>query len=218
VFVGHLALALGAKRVRPEVPLGWFVAATTLPDLLWPFFLLLGIERVSIVPGATAFTPLVFVSYPWSHSLLLMVLWGMVLAGVARARGVPREAGPLLLGLVVSHWVLDFITHAPDLPLWPGGAERFGLGLWQSIPATLIIEGLVWVTGITLYVGVRRPRDLAGRALFWSLILLATLLWAMSPWNPPPPNPRALALFALFGWTVVPWAAWADRHHEAAPF
>jgi LexA-binding, inner membrane-associated putative hydrolase len=213
MFVGHLSVALIGKRIRPSLSLGWYVAAATTLDLLWPIFLLLGIERVSIVPGAMAFNPLVFDYYPWSHSLLMAVGWGAVVAGLARWRGVRPSVAVLLALLVVSHWVLDFVTHAPDLPLWPGSPIRLGLGLWDSVPGTLILEGLLWVAGVVLYLVPRRARDRQGRFAFWSLALVSTALWASGPWSVPAPNAGVLAWFAMVGWLVIPWAAWADRHY-----
>ena len=62
MFAGHLAVALGAKTAQPRAPLAAYVAAAYGLDLLWPVFLLMGMERVRIQPGATAFTPLDFVS------------------------------------------------------------------------------------------------------------------------------------------------------------
>jgi len=206
MFVGHLAVALTAKRAAPRANLGWLVAGVTGLDLVWPLFVLAGLEHVRIVAGATAFTPLVFDSYPWSHSLVMAVVWGAVLAAIARWRHV--AAAPLLLvALVVSHWLLDFVTHAPDMPLWPGPSPRFGLGLWNSIPGTLIIEGAMWIAAIAIYVRRYRPRPLA----FWSLVIVCTAIWASGPWGPVPASEKALGWFALIGWIIVPWAARADR-------
>ena len=157
MFVGHLAVAFIGKRAAPSVSLGWHMAAVTALDLIWPFLLLAGVETVTIQSGATAFTPLVFDSYPWSHSLVMSVFWAAVLYGLARWRGASKQAARVLGILVVSHWVLDFVSHAPDMPLWPGSSPRFGLGLWNSIPATLVVEGLLWVAGITVYLKLRRP-------------------------------------------------------------
>ncbi len=214
MFVGHLAVALAAKRALPSASLGWYVAAVTTPDLLWPLFLLAGTERVRIVPGATSFTPLVFDSYPWSHSLVMTVAWGLVLAALARWRGVDSRAAQLMVPLVVSHWVLDVVTHAPDMPLWPGGGPKLGLGLWNSIPGTLAVEGAMWIAAIALYLRGRRAAGWGGAAAFWSLVVVTTLLWASGPWTAPPRSPQALAWFALTGWIVVPWAAWADRRYR----
>ena len=215
MFVGHTAVALAAKSRAPEVPLGWFVAAAFGLDLLWPIFLLTGLERVSIVPGATAFTPLVFDSYPWSHSLLMACAWGLCAAALVRWRGMTGGVALLVGGVVVSHWVLDFVTHAPDMPLWPGSSPRVGLGLWRSVPATLLVEGALFVAGIALYARATRPADRIGSLGLWTFLLVSTILWVTVPWSPPPPSPRALAWFACGSWLLVAWAAWAGRHRLA---
>jgi hypothetical protein len=210
MFVGHLALGLAAKKQAPAVNLGWFMAGVTALDLVWPLFVLAGIEHVRIAPGATAFTPLVFESYPWSHSLLMACVWGIVLAALARWR-TPTPVGRLLFALVVSHWVLDVASHAPDMPLWPGPSPKFGLGLWYSIPATLIVEGAMWVAGIWLFLRVPGRWTTGARIWFWSLVIVCTAMWASGPWGPMPPSERALGEFALIGWLIVPWAALGDR-------
>ena len=211
MFVGHLAVALAAQRAAPDVNLGWLMGGVTALDLLWPPMLLAGIERASIVPGATAFTPLVFDSYPWSHSLVMALGWGVVFALVARSFGVRRSAGLLLVGLVVSHWVLDFASHAPDMPLWPGDSPKLGLGLWHSIPATFAVEGALWLAGIVIYLRTVPAGGWGARLAFWSLVVISTVMWATGPWSPPPPTTEALGWFAMIGWIVVPWAALADR-------
>ncbi|MFI5310745.1 MAG: metal-dependent hydrolase [Gemmatimonadales bacterium] len=214
MFVGHLAVALASKRVNPRASLGWYVAGVTTLDLIWPILLILGVEHASIVPGATAFNALVFDSYPWSHSLLMSIVWGALLAGLARWAGVDARACMLIGACVLSHWVLDWITHTADLPLWPGNSPRFGLGLWNSVPGTFAVEGALWVFGLTLYLQHRRSSGWVGRVAFWSLVLLCTVMWAAGPWSPPPPSTTALGWFALIGWIVVPWAAWADRNYQ----
>ena len=132
MFIGHYAVALGAKKISPTVSLGTLFPASQFIDLLWPIFLLLGLEHVRIDPGNTVFTPLDFYDYPISHSLLAVLGWslgfGLLYYAVQRSG---RNA--LILGaLVLSHWVLDFISHRPDLPLIPGMETRVGLGLWNS--------------------------------------------------------------------------------------
>lgn len=217
MFVGHLAVALAAKRVAPRTNLGWLMAGVTGLDLVWPILVLAGVERVSIVPGATAFNALVFDYYPWSHSLVMALVWGIVLAGFARAADVPRSVAPLLIALVLSHWVLDLITHVPDLPLWPGRSPRLGLSLWNSIPATFVVEGLMWVAGILIYLRSHRIEGPGRRIAFWSLMAVCTLMWASSPWSPPPASARQLALFGLVGWIIIPWSAWADGSRVVNP-
>ena len=87
MFVGHVAVALSAKRIEPRLSLGALVAAACGLDLLWPVLVLLGIEVVHVDPGNTAFTPLDFVSYPWSHSLLMAVVWAAIAGHVTRVVG-----------------------------------------------------------------------------------------------------------------------------------
>ena len=118
MFVGHLAVSFGAKAVEPKAPLGALVAASFALDLLWPLLLLTGLEVVQVAPGNTAFTPLAFESYPWSHSLLMALVWGVAGGGVTYVALKTPRAAALVGMVVVSHWVLDFVTHRPDLPLW----------------------------------------------------------------------------------------------------
>lgn len=217
MFVGHTAVALAAKSRVPDISLGVWVAAAFALDLLWPVFLLLGIEKVSIVPGALPFTPLVFDSYPWSHSLVMACLWGGSVGVIAIWRGRSRTVAALLFAVVVSHWVLDFATHAPDMPLWPGASQRVGLGLWRSIPATLLIEGLMFTGGVVLYLRRMQAIDLTAHIAFWSFILISAATWACGPWAPPPPDAQTLAWFAVGAWLLVAWAAWADRHRRPRP-
>ncbi len=216
MFVGHLAVAFASKRLRPQVSLGWYVGAATTLDVIWPVFLLLDVEHVRVVPGATAFNSLVFDSYPWSHSLLMAIVWGAVLAIIARWRGVAASAATLIAFLVVSHWILDFVTHAPDMPLWPGNSPRFGLGLWNSNAGTLAVEGALWIGGIILYLSARHHVRWTGPLALWSLVALTTVMWAAGPWSPPPPNPRALAWFALVGGAImIPWSVLSDKYYSA---
>jgi hypothetical protein len=135
-FIGHFALGFAAKRAAPRISLGVLFAAAQFADLLWPVLVAVGVEKVRIDPGNTAFTPLDFVSYPFSHSLLMIVIWGALCGLLYNNR--------ILFGLVISHWILDFLTHRPDMPLYPGGGPKFGLGLWNSVPATLAVEVLMY--------------------------------------------------------------------------
>ena len=136
---------------------------------------------------------------------------------IARWRGIPRTVWGLLAALVVSHWVLDFVTHAPDMPLWPGPSPRFGLGLWYSIPLTFIVEGLMWVVALFVYMRTRPLRGAGAHAAFWSFVGVCTVMWITGPWSPPPPTPEALGWFALIGWLIVPWAALIERRRERVP-
>jgi hypothetical protein len=215
MFVGHAAVALAARSRTPSISLGWLFAATFGLDLLWPVFLLLGVERVTIAPGATPFSPLIFDSYPWSHSLAMALVWSAATFALARALHCSAGQAAILGGLVFSHWVLDYITHVPDLPLWPGHSPHVGLGLWQSVAGTLLIEGAMYIAGICLYFRATRPRDRIGALALGPLLLLCAAMWASGPIAAPPPNARVLAWFTLGLWLFVAWAGWADSHRTA---
>ncbi|MGB1656566.1 MAG: hypothetical protein ACPHO4_04385 [Longimicrobiales bacterium] len=209
MFVGHLAAGLGAKKLQPEMPLWAGIGAAFGVDLIWPVFLLAGLEVVEIDPGATAFTPLDFVSYPWTHSLVLVGVWA-VLVGVAAYRVFKSGRVSALLGaLVVSHWVLDAIAHRPDLPLWPGGPV-IGLGLWNSIPGTLVLEGSLLLAGVWLYTSMTRAVTNVGTWALVGLLALTTLIWISQPWAPPAPSATAVAVTALTLWIFLPWARWIE--------
>ena len=216
MFIGHYALGLAAKRLAPKTSLGTLIAAPTLADLLWPAFLLLGWERVTIVPGPNPFLIFEFDSYPISHSLLTLVGWGLLFGVLYRMRTGYAHGAVVVALLVVSHWVLDFVTHPPDLPIspWVSG-PRVGLALWDSPPATIIVEAIMFVTGIALYLKTTRARDRVGRYGLGGFVAVLVLSYAAALLSPPPSNVRALAIGGIvFGWLFVWVAAWVDRHRE----
>lgn len=217
MFIGHLALGFAAKRVAPEVPLGLAFVASELPDAIWPVLLLAGVEQASVAPGDTRVTPLRFDSYPVSHSLLTVAVWAALLALAWRARGGSRRGASLLAALAVSHWLLDAVSHRPDLPLTPWGAARVGLGLWNSLPGTLAVELALFAAGVWVYVRRSRPRAGAGRRAVTGLALGLLLIHAGNMFGPPPPGIAAVGVMALL---AVPllwlWGNWVDRRVMSA--
>lgn len=212
MFLGHFGLALAAKRPAPEVSLGTSVLAAQWPDLLWPALLLVGLERVEVDPGNTVVTPLRFVRYPITHSLLMALVWALLVGGAYRVLSGGRRGAWWLGGLVLSHWVLDFLSHRPDLPLLPGGGFRVGLGLWNSLWGTLAVEIGLFGLGVVTYARETRPRDRIGR---WALVGLVFFLLATYVANllgPPPPGAGAIAVAGLAMWLLVAWAYWIDAH------
>jgi len=214
MFLGHFAFALAAKKAAPKTSLGILVFAAQFADLLWPILLLLGIEQVRIVPGLLPVSPFDFTSYPISHSLAAELGWG-VLLGVAYFIAKRDARSAVIVGLLVpTHWVLDFIAHRPDMPIYHGSA-KFGLGMWHSLPLTIFVEYGLFAAGIAIYAGCSRAIDRTGNLALWSLLGLLAVLYLGSVFGPPPPNARVLAISALAVWLTVPWAAWADRHRQS---
>jgi membrane-bound metal-dependent hydrolase YbcI (DUF457 family) len=213
MFIGHYAVGFGAKRFAPSTSLGTLFLAAQFIDLLWPTLLLFGAERVRIAPGITAFTPLDFEHYPWSHSLLMVVVWGGIFGMVYYVLRRDVRASLVLAIAVLSHWLLDFLTHRPDLPLWPD-ATRVGLGLWNSVSGTLVVEVGLFVCGIFLYVRSTRARDATGHWTLWGLVALLCLIYAGNLYGPPPPRVTAIAWVGHAQWLLVAWAYWIDRHRE----
>jgi hypothetical protein len=215
VFIGHAAVALAAKPLLPRVNLALPLAAAFWVDMVWPVFLLLGVEAVRIDPGNTAFTPLEFVHYPWTHSLAAAIVWS-VLFGLACLRLGKREA--TILGLLVfSHWVLDALSHRPDLPLWPESATLVGLGLWNSVPWTIVVEGAMFAAGVWIYVRAAPARDRIGAWAFRGLIAFLVLSYLGNVFGPPPPSVTAIAIAGIAGGALfTAWAWWIDRHRGTA--
>ncbi len=215
MFLGHVGVALAAKRPAAEVSLGGLLAAANWLDLVWPVFLLLGWEQLRIDPGNTALTPLDFTSYPWTHSLLMVAGWGLLLGIPLGWRYRSWRVGSLVAILVASHWALDWIVHRPDLPLWPGASSLHGLGFWNSIPLSLTVEAAFFLGGIALYLNATRPRDRTGVWAFWSLIALYAAIYLGNTLGPPPPSTDAVAWAGLLAWLFPIWAWWADSHRES---
>jgi membrane-bound metal-dependent hydrolase YbcI (DUF457 family) len=214
VFIGHYAIAFAAKRAAPRTSLGVTTFAVQFADELWPILLLLGVERVRIVPGLMAANPLDFAYYPWSHSLLMSIVWAALIGGAYHAVRRDRRGAWVVAGCVVSHWLLDVPMHRPDLPLWPGSSVRVGLGLWRSIRLTLAIEVVLFVAGLAIYLRTTRPRDRVGRWGLWAMIVVLAFIYLSAAAGAPPPSERALALSALGLWLFVPWSWWVDRHRD----
>jgi membrane-bound metal-dependent hydrolase YbcI (DUF457 family) len=216
VFLGHFALAFAAKKADAEVSLGTYFLAAQLPDMLWPGFVLAGVEHVSIAPGDTAFTPLRFDSYPFSHSLLAVAFWASLMAGLHYLSKRRARAAALIGMLVLSHWILDCVSHRPDMPLFPGPSPRLGLGLWNSVPATLAVESVLFLGGVALCLTATRARDRVGSYGLAALVGFLGIVYVANVVGSPPPSAEAAAFVCLFGvGLIIAAAAWVDRHRVA---
>jgi len=217
MFIGHFAVALGTKKIAPAVSLGTLFLACQLADLVWPNLVLLGIERVVIDPGNTAITPLDFQHYPYSHSLLTSLLWAAVFGAAYVLLRHARLRTALILAVVVfSHWLLDVLTHRPDMPLVPGMSTRIGLGLWNHPLPAVIVEVALFALGTGMYLRATRATDRQGSIGFWALIAFLLIVYAANVLAPsPPPSAMAVAWSAQAMWLLVIWGYWVDRHRVA---
>jgi hypothetical protein len=212
MFIGHFGVGFGAKKAAPRVSLGTLFMAAQFIDLLWPTLLLLNLEQVEIAPGNTAVTPLNFTHYPITHSLLMVCVWG-ALFGLVYWLVRKNGRGAVLLGLcVVSHWVLDLVVHRPDLPIYPGGSQHVGLGLWNSVIGTVIVEGIIYIVGIILYLRTTQAKNRAGSLGFWGLVIFLAIIHIANLTGPPPPSVQMIAWAGQLQWLFVLWAYWVDRN------
>ena len=117
--------------------------------------------------------------------------------------------------LVLSHWVLDLITHGPDLPLAPGAGPKVGLGLWNSVAGTLMFEGLIFAAGIIIYTGATRAKNRAGAYGFWGLLVFLLMVYLANLLGPPPPNAGTIPYVGLSQWLLIFWGYWVDRNRES---
>jgi hypothetical protein len=211
MFIGHFAVGMVAKQIKPTLSLGTLFLAAQFLDLLWPTLLLLGIEHVTISPGISKMTPLDFADYPISHSLLVVMIWSL-LFGVGAFLFTKSRTGALILAaLVLSHWLLDLIVHIPDLPLYPGASPKVGLGMWNSPFLTVLIEGGIFIAGLVSYLNTKKKQEQPVTWKFWSLVAFLIIIYIMNLMGPPPPNVHMIALAGQLQWLFVIWGWWADK-------
>jgi membrane-bound metal-dependent hydrolase YbcI (DUF457 family) len=217
MIVGHLAVGLAAKRLSPRTSLGWLLAAPLLVDLLWSLLVLVGLERTLIVPGITRAMPLDLEYVGISHSLATTLLWAILFAGAHLARHRDARAAMVLAFGVLTHFVLDWVTHRPDMPLLPAG-PHVGLGLWNYPTAAILVEAGMVGASLLLYLPTlpagssRQTRTTAG------IMVFLVAMTAGNYFGPPPPSIELLATGNLLLCGVVWWLARLDarpRPHVA---
>jgi type IV secretory pathway VirB3-like protein len=216
MFIGHIAVGLASKHLAPRTSLGVLVAAAIFADLLWPLLLLLGVEQVRIDPAARR-SHLDFVSYPWSHSLLMLAVWAIVFARVYALLTRDKRGADIIFFCVLSHWVLDWITHRPDMPLRPGSTLH-GLGLWNSISGTMTVELAMLAVAVWIYLRATRARDRIGFYALLAFVALIVCIEISSPFGAPPPSVSAIIWTSLIAQPIlIAWAWWFDRHRVPRP-
>ena len=212
MFIGHFAPAFIAAAVSPRSPkLGVLFVAAQLVDWAFFSFALVGIEAMRIDPAASVMVPFDLYDMPLTHSLAGTLVFAAVFAGVVTVWQRNADAG-LLAGLVVlSHWLLDWLVHVPDLTL-AGEPPKYGLGLWDypwiAIPLELALVG----AALTFY--IRRTRGPAGPV---AVLLAVMVVMQAINWFGPHPAAAGLALYlqalAAFG-VLTALAYWVSTNRR----
>jgi hypothetical protein len=211
MFIGHFAVAFAAKRAEPRLPLPLLCAAVQFLDILWPSLVLLGVEHSRIVPGIMAASPLDLYDMPWSHSLVTSLVWSALFSLPWWLSRQVRSAW-IVAGCVFSHFILDWLTHRPDLALAPGSAVRFGLGLWNWLIPAVVVEAVLFGAGIWLYVAGTRATSPAGSIGFWAFVVVLAGGWLSGVFGPPPPSIEVVTISALVATPLFLLWSWAiDR-------
>jgi membrane-bound metal-dependent hydrolase YbcI (DUF457 family) len=214
MFIGHFGVALAGKKMASKPSLGTLFLAAQFLDLLWPILLVMGIEKVEVEKGNTAFTPLNFVSYPYSHSLLFAVFWAFILGLVYWLMKRDTWSSMVLGVLVLSHWILDLLTHRPDLPLTPWTEAKLGLGLWNIPIATVIVELLIFGFGCYIYLKATEPKNKTGRYSIQLFIAFMLLVYFANIFGPPPESAQVISIVAFTQWIMVAWGYWIDKNRR----
>jgi membrane-bound metal-dependent hydrolase YbcI (DUF457 family) len=213
MFIGHFGVGLAGKKAATKPSLGTLLLASQFIDLLWPFFLIFGIEKVKIDPGNTLVTPLDFVHYPYSHSLIAVLIWALIFGAIYFLIKKDIKTSIWIGVIVLSHWILDFITHRPDLPLLIGSnSPMVGLGLWNSVIGTIIIEGAIFILGVYLFIKTTKVKNKTGFYSFWSLIIFLTIIYIMNLLGPPPASVDAIGYAGLSQWLIIAWGYWIGKN------
>ncbi|MDT3695274.1 MAG: hypothetical protein ROY99_02710 [Ignavibacterium sp.] len=216
MFIGHFGVGFAGKKFSKSASLGTYFMAAQWIDLIWPIFLLLGIEKVEIKPGISAVTPLDFTYYPFTHSLFAAVVWGILFGAVYYFLKKNLKTSVVLGLLVISHWFLDLLVHIPDLPVFPGEGIKVGFGLWNSFTATLFVEGLIFIAGIYLYYKITKSKNKTGTYSLIGLIVFLVLIYVSNLFSPPPDSVKAIAIVGNAQWLIILWGYWVDKNRTTA--
>jgi hypothetical protein len=214
MFIGHFGAGFAGKKFSKSASLGTYFMAAQWIDLIWPILLLLGIERVEIQPSASAVTPLNFTYYPFTHSLVGVIVWATLFGLVYYFIKKNLRVSILLGLLVISHWFLDLLVHIPDLPIYPGESIQVGLGLWNNFMATVILESLIFTLGVYLYYKTTKAKNKIGTYSLIGLIALLVAMYLANLFGPPPDSVEAIGIVGNAQWLIILWGYWIDKNRE----
>jgi hypothetical protein len=216
MFIGHFGLSFAAKKAAPKVSLGTLFIATQFVDILWPFLLVFHVEKMQVVPGYTKTNAFDFLYFPYTHSLLMGLVWGLVVGGIYWL--LKRDTrGAIVIGLcVLSHWFFDLVVHTADLPLTPFGNDKVGFGLWNHLVITLVLEFVLFLAGAWIYSTATKAKNKTGKWTLWALVILLLIVQLANTFSPPPSG-GVMTLFVSFITLmviIIALAYWVDRNRE----
>jgi hypothetical protein len=215
MFLGHFGAGFAGKKFSKSTSLGTYFMAAQWIDLIWPILVLFGIEKVEIDPGISAVTPLDFSYYPFTHSLVGVLVWAILFGTIYYFIKKNYKTSIILGLLVLSHWFLDLLVHIPDLPIFPRDGLKVGLGLWNSYAATIILEGLIFGIGVYFYYKVTKAKNRTGKYSLIGLIAFLISIYVLNLVGPPPDSVEAIGIVGNAQWLIVLWGYWIDKNREA---
>jgi len=214
MFVGHYAAALALKKFEKRASLGMLYLGVQFVDILFMPFVLLGIERMNIIPNFTQSTHFELEYMPYTHSLVGSLFWASTAYVVFRYLFVKKQSVALAIALAVfSHWIFDVIMHTPDMPLWTDDTMKLGLGLWNNAAATYALEAVLLIGALWLYLRATQATSAIGKFGMPVFIALLLLVNIFNIYGPPPAGGKielaVSAMVAYFGFAGI--AFWLDR-------
>jgi hypothetical protein len=213
MFVGHYGVSFAARRAVGRVPLWVWFLATQWMDVVWSVLVLLGIEKLRIVPGFTEANALDLYYMPFTHGLPGSILVSLVFGAIVAVFLSENRATTLLLVAAASfsHWMLDLVVHVPDLPLYDNSA-KVGFGLWRHVMLSFPLELIVLGAGAWLYARGATFASARSRFAFWAFVVVLAAVQVFANFGPPPSSPPAMAVSALALYLVLAsLAAWVER-------
>ncbi|HWA91248.1 MAG TPA: hypothetical protein VG889_14525 [Rhizomicrobium sp.] len=204
MFIGHYGPALAAKPLARQVPLWVFFLAVQWLDVCWSALVMLGVEKVRIVPGFTQGSPLDLYYMPYTHGLIGALALSLVFGAVALLFATERRAAAVAVvaGAVFSHWLADLIVHVPDLPLLDDSA-KVGFGLWRWLWISLPLELGFLLAGALVYARTVPSRSRFGDAGLWAFVAAMAAVELYGAFGPPPASDVAEAQTALVAYGVL---------------
>jgi hypothetical protein len=206
MFIGHYGVAFALKRAETALSLGVLFLAVQLADILWPIFVLLGLDKHDINLGLTAARPLIFRYFPFGHDILTLSIWAVLAFAIfmllpIRFRGNKLWAGAIIAIGIISYYILNLIM--PDWPWIAGNSTKTGLGLWHYPLLLVLLElSFLW-GGLWIYLRGTWGKGFWGKNGAVALALLLTILEFIGMAGTPPNNPKLMSAIVLIVNAVI---------------